>query len=135
MHQIYPDAALVPILQRIVAADVKIQIFVNDVTPSLATELEDFDLPAFDNSGPIAVAGGAFSFSGVTAHVATAMALPISIENEDAVSHDAYGYVVMDATGTIILACARFDSAPVTKAAGESWIITPVIGSFSAFAS
>lgn len=130
MIQVYPDAALVPLLERIVADGVRYHLFTNDITPDADTELIDFIEATWEDYASVLVDGADFSLNGVTANRGTILAAPISIEQTGVGTNSAYGYYVTDSGSTVLLAAARFDSAPVNKDQGEHWVITPIFGDF-----
>jgi len=131
MEQIYVDEGLVFQLDLIVAVDNVWHIFVNDVTPDRDTELGDLTEASFSGYAEQTVLGTAFIADGVVGHVGFKVAAPIAFLNSSGSPVDVYGYYVTDAGGTILLAAARFDAAPVTKEDGESIIVVPVWGAFS----
>jgi hypothetical protein len=42
-----------------------------------------------------------------------------------------YGYAVIDPSNTFLVACARFDSAPISIAAGDAMPVLPILQSRS----
>lgn len=135
MHQIYPDVGLDAFLLRQLNPSLVYHLFDNNVTPDRDTVLGDLNEISGGTTSPITVALAAWTLSGLANHVASRIAAPIAFVNGSGAPASAYGYFVTDAGGTILFAVARFDSAPVTKAATESWQVTPIIGDFSSLAS
>lgn len=136
MHQIYPDVALTPILARIVTPSVRFHLFDNDITPGLGTVLSDFhEMGSGEGYASVLVLAADFSLSGVTAHIASMLAAPISFLKTSGTPADAYGYFATDDAGTVLLWAARFDSAPLTRSPGGSWIVTPTVQDFSNLSS
>ncbi len=135
MNQIYPDVGLIPILRRIVTPSVVYHLFVNDVTPDRDSVLGDFTEMTASGYAEIVVDEADFTLDGVTAHIGSLLAAPIAFENTSGGALDAYGYFATNAAGDELLACARFDSAPVNKEDGESWLVTPIVGDFSGLTS
>lgn len=135
MHQIYPDAGLDGFLLRMLDPSLKYHLFSNNVTPDRATVLGDLTEISGGVTSPITVALASFSLSGIANHVASRLAAPIAFVNGSGSPANAYGYYVTDAASAILFACARFDSAPVSKADGDSWQVTPIIGDFSSLSS
>jgi len=133
--QIYPDAALVPILQRIVAGGVHVHLFANNVTPDQSTTLGTFTEAAWAGYAVQNVLASAFSLTGVAGHVGGITAAAVAFGNSSGGNQSAYGYYVTDTTDTILLWCARFDSAPIVQPNGGSWQVTPTVGDFSQAAS
>lgn len=134
MQQIYPDAALVPILQRMLVGDLNYHLFANNVTPDQSTVLGSLTEAAWTGYAPITVLASAFTLTGVAAHVGGVTANVIAFTNTSGGDQSAYGYYVTDTANTVLIAVARFDSAPVTKHNTESWLVTPTFGNFSAAA-
>jgi len=135
MNQIYPDVGLIPLLRRIVTPDLVYHLYVNNFTPDRDTELADLTEMSASGYSEITVDDSDFTLEGVAAHVGSLLASPIAFVNASGGALDAYGYFVTNAAGTELLACARFDSAPVNKADGESWLVTPIVGDFSGLSS
>lgn len=135
MHQIYPDAGLDQFLVRQLTPSLKYHLFDNNVTPDRDTVLGDLNQISGGTTSPITVAVASFTLSGLANHVASRLAAPIAFVNGSGAPASAYGYYVTDSTDTFLFAVARFDSAPVVKAAGESWQVTPIIGDYSSLSS
>lgn len=131
MNQIYPDAGLIPILRRIVTPSVVYHLYTNNVTPDRDTVLGDLTEMTAAGYVEITVDDSDFSLDGVAAHVGSLLAAPIAFENTSGGALDAYGYFATNAAGDELLAVARFDAAPVNKADGEAWLVTPIVGDFS----
>lgn len=135
MHQIYVDAGLDDFLLRMINPSLRYHLYANNVTPDRATVLGDLTEISGAVCSPITVALASFTLSGIANHVASRLAAPIAFVNGSGTGADAYGYYITDAADAILFAVARFDSAPVTKADGESWQVTPIIGDFSSLTS
>jgi len=135
MHQIYQDVGLLAFLSRLVAGNFHFHLFTNNVTPDRSTVLAGLTEIAGIGAPIITVAAADFTLSGVAGHVGSFIAAPIAFLNDSGAPIDAYGYFVTDVTNAILFAAARFDGAPVNKINGESWLVTPIVGDFSQFAS
>lgn len=135
MHQIYPDQGLVDLLTRMATASLQYHLYTNAATINRDTVLADLTEMAITGYAAVTVAAASFTLSGVASHIGSLLAAPISFNNASGSPADAYGYYVTAAGGTHLLAVAQFDSAPVTKADGESWLVTPIIGDFSELSS
>lgn len=136
MHQIYPDVGLVPIAKRIVSDGIVIRLFTNDVTPNRDSVLADFTgMGTGYGVGPITVLLADFTLSGVAGHIGSITHAPIAFTKTSGDPEQAYGYYATSTDNVDLLFAARFDSAPITKASGESWIVTPTLPVFSNLAS
>lgn len=136
MNVIHPDASLVRILERIVAADVRYRLFDNDVTPGQATVLADLNewSHADGYGSSILVAAADFTLSGVSGHQGALTAPDVSWTFTGG-PWNCYGYFVTDATGAYLLAVARFDSAPLVVNAGTVVTVTPKFANASKYAA
>ena len=135
MTQIYPDAALITLLQRIVTPSVTVRLFVNNVTPDRSLTLGGLTEAGWTGYAAQNVLAAAFTLTGVAGHVGGITAAAVSFSNTSGGSQSAYGYFVTDASGSFLLWAARFDGAPITQPDGGSWQVTPTIGDFSQAAS
>lgn len=135
MDQIYPDQGLITILQRIVADDFHFHLFVNNITPDRTTVLFDLTEAAWSGYVPITVLRTDFVMYGLAAHIGSAQAPPIAFNNNTGTSQSAYGYYITDVSNSVLLAVARFDSAPVIKNDGDGWVVQPIIGDVSVLSS
>lgn len=137
MHQIHPDASLIPLCKRLVYQDVHYHLFSNNITPDADTELAD--LTEYSSGTGYAVqtvAAADFASEGVAAHIGTLMASPIAWTiTPDAGNPNCYGYYATDTTDTYLLACGRFDDAPVVLTSGGVISVTPIFASQSRFTS
>lgn len=135
MHQLYPDSATATIMNLLLNAmtHFNIHLFTNNLTPTLDSVLGDFTEAAWTGYAAAAVSPGSFSVT-TSGHLTTAIASPVSFSNTSGSPVDAYGYFVTDDTGALV-ACARFDTAPVSIADGGSYPVVPIIGDFSQYSS
>lgn len=134
MKQIYPDEGLQFLNRRAAGLSgdpLQWQLFSNDVTPTLDSVLDDFTLIDWDD--PIELASGDFVGEQLVAHVASITAPNAVFENASGVDKEVYGYVVMDPSGVLLVAVARFPGAPITVANGGSQAVIPIIGDYSEF--
>jgi len=136
MHQIHPNVALVPLLRRTVADDLVFHLFSNDLTPDVDTELADFAEAGQGDYAPITVSAAAFTFDGVADDRGYLMAPPIVFVTGDAPpSVGVYGYYVTNVAEDELLACARFDGAPLAFNSDNPREVWPIMGDASRFAS
>ncbi len=135
MHQIYPDEGLIQLLQRLVTASVRYHLFVNNVTIDRGT-VHGVMTEQGGGSGYVAVdvVAGAWTASGITSHIGSLVAPPISFTPVGA-SWTLYGYFVTDSGLSDILWAANFDGAPITVPDGTPLLITPIVGDFSRYSS
>lgn len=131
----FPDPGLVWQLEQILTATVKYRLFTNNYTPTLSDVVGDYTEAAWTSYAAITQAWADFTINGVSGHNGFALAPPISFSNGSGSPVSAYGYFVTDSTGAILLAAARFDSAPVTIAAGGTALVVPTWGDFSQLSS
>jgi len=137
MHQIHPDTSLVAILRRIATGDLHYHLYRNDVTPDRDTELGDLtEMGAGTGYAVITVEEADFTTEGVSAHKGTIIAPPVTFEiGAGSGIDDIYGYFVTDDTDALLIACGRFDDAPIDITAGADIPVTPILGDSSQFSS
>lgn len=135
MNQIYPDAGLIILATRMVTPSWRYHLFTNNITPDRDTVLGGLTEMAIAGYAAVTVPLASFTLSGVTGHVATLLAAPISFLNSSGGAANAYGYYVTDAANAVLFAVARFNPAPISKADGESWLVTPILGDLSVLSS
>jgi len=135
MDQIYPDNGLVWMLQRIVLSGSGpiFKLFTSNTTPTLADTIATYtfttDIPQQQ------VAGSAFTFTQVAAHIGSIQAPNVVFTNVGGSSHTVYGYVILDPTSTFLIGAARFDDAPVVMAPADTRVVTPILGDYSGLAA
>ncbi len=136
MHLIYPDEGLLTWLKKGTSENLKYRLFSNNITPDRDTILSGVTQASFTGypSGGITVAPGDFTLEATVGHVGNLLAAPIAFLSAHGAPYDCYGYYVVDAGATKLLAIARFDDAPVSKDDGESWIVVPTVSDLSQFA-
>lgn len=135
MIQLYPDAGLVQLLLRLVgAAGIKFRLFSNDITPDDGTVLGDLTLVPSSDSGAPVVVDTDFLIQTVSGGVGSIVAGPVTFVNASGVGYDCYGYAITDVGGTHLLACARFDGAPVAFPVGTGSIsVLPILSNDSLY--
>ena len=131
MNQIYPDIGLIPLLQLMVSSTLHLNLFTNNITPDRSTVVGGLNVATWSGYAQVSLTSGDFTASGVVGHVGFLLAPPKSFANASGSPQSAYGYYLTDASDTILLAIARFDSAPITKADGEFFFVAPIIGDSS----
>jgi hypothetical protein len=133
MNQIYPDAGLLQWMGRMVVGDFHYHLYTNNVVPDKSTTLGVLTEATWAGYAVITVTAAAFTLSGITGHIGSLLAAPISFTNTSGMSQTAYGYYVTDTADSILFAVALFDSPPVTILNGGVQLATPIIGDFSQF--
>lgn len=135
MNQIYPDEGLVRMLERLITDDVRYHLFTNNVTIDRDTVLADLtEQTGGTGYATVDVELADWTLSGVTSHVGSLMAPPISFTPAGG-DWTLYGYYVTDVAGSELLWAANFDGAPITQLDGDPLLITPVVGDLSKYAS
>lgn len=135
MNLIFADEGLEILLARLATPSVQVHLFTNNITPTRNTVLDDLDLAVFTGYAAVTVLLADFVLSGVTAHTGFLIAAPVAFLNSSGAPVSCYGYAVTEVGGAELLAAARFDAAPISKADGESFLVTPILGDFSQFAA
>lgn len=135
MDLLFPDPGLVYVLKKTVGALLIYDLFINDYTPTLDSTLADFNRAVWSGYAPIQVPAAAWINENVQAHLGTLSADDIVFFNTSPSNVTVYGYYVKDASDTILIAAARFDTAPVVIASGDGWPVTPLLGSYSGLSS
>jgi hypothetical protein len=137
MDIIYPDDGLLYVLNQLIAGSgsgLYWQLFTVNVTPSLSDTLATYaTLPG--SWAKVQLAASAFTLQQITVHVGTVQAANHTFTNTTGSPVDVYGYLVIDATDSKIVAAARFDGAPIVVPAGGTISITPILGDESELAS
>jgi hypothetical protein len=131
MILIFPDTGLVTMLQKIVTPKVTFNLFINDVHPTADTLLSNLQRANWSGYAPIDVPASAWAFTNVTAHVGEISATDIFWVNTSPAVVQSFGYYIVDDTGTVLLAAARFDNAPYVTVPLHSFRVSPLLGSFS----
>lgn len=132
MNQIYPDAGLVQLNLRSLAATVRYRLFTNNATIDRSTVLAGLTEAAWTGYINVPLTDVDFTLNGVVSHVGYSIALPVNFANSSGSTQTAYGYYVTDTTNTYLLAVAKFDS-PRTILDGTSLQVTPSWGDFSLY--
>jgi hypothetical protein len=132
---VFPDTALVYLLTQVVGVKLTYNLFINDVKPDVSTTLGTLTRANWSSYGPIDVPLAAWTFSAVDAHVGELRALDLFWVNNSPGTVSAYGYYIVDATGTVLVGAARFDNAPIVVPVLKYFQVTPLLGSFSGLPS
>ena len=135
MDLIYVDAGLLTQLSAVLSTDKKYHLFTNNAMPGPATVLADLTEASFPGYASVTVTSGGWTSSGVSGHVGYKIAPAITFTNSSGSSVSVYGFFVTDSTGTILLAAARFDAAPIVIPNGGTQQVIPSWGAFSKFTS
>lgn len=131
MDLLFPNDGLVEQLTRILNGTVKYHLFTNNVMPTLADTVSTYTEAAWTGYAAVSKTFSDFTINGVSGNLGFAIASPIAFSNSSGSSQAAYGYYVTDSAGAILLAAARFDSAPVSIPNGGSTSVVPVWGDYS----
>lgn len=132
-QQIHPDESLIPLMRRVVAGNVVYHLYTNDLTPDKDTVLADFDeVGSGPGYVPIEVDEADFVLEGVSGHAGLLIALPIEFMVVGAVG-DVYGFFATNVAGDELLACGRFDGAPLNLDVGSRVTVWPMFGDTSKF--
>ena len=130
MTSIYPDEGLGNALFKTVGPNVYMGLFVNNFTPDQSTVMANLTEAAWGGYAGVTLAQASWTIS-VAGHVGLGVQLsPVSFDNTSGSDQSAYGYFLRDNLGNVFQA-TRFDSAPLTRHDGESFVIIPVVGDFS----
>jgi hypothetical protein len=130
MNQVYPNVQLPKIIARTVAPSVDYHLFVNDFEPGRTTTLADLTEAAWAGYNAVPVGDAEWLDTGVSGDVDIWIHSAISFANSSGADQSAFGYYATDAEGELLLV-ARFDSAPLVRSDGESFIVILTIGDFS----
>lgn len=131
MKAVYPDESFALWLTRMLAGGFTYHLFTNNVTPDRDTVAADLTEAAWTGYVDIDVDDTDFGMPSVAGHIGAAVAPDIAFVNASGGSQSAYGYYVTAQGDTEILLAVRFDSAPVAQDDGDSWLVTPRVGSAS----
>ena len=128
MKAVYPDQGLGLMLSLVLSVTVKMKLFTNNYTPTRVSTTVDFTVAAWTGYADAAIASGDWTNMGVVGHIESLTAPDQAFLNSSGAPVDAYGYYITDNDGTVVLQAVRFDSAPVSKADGESFVCSPKFG-------
>lgn len=125
----FPDAGLLKLLDLIVANNLKLHIFVNNVTPSDSTVLGGLTEASWTGYAAQTLSAGSWVSLGVTGHIGTYVYPTCTFSNTGGSSQNAYGWYITDNGGTILIAVGLFDGAPVSlPATTGTYSFIPTIG-------
>jgi hypothetical protein len=130
---VYPDAGLIFMLQQIVASNLHLHIFTNNVTPSDSTTLGGLTEAAWTGYALETLSSGSFVSLGVGAHVGTLAYPTVTFTNGSGSPVSAYGFYITDTANAILVSCGLFDAAPVSIAAGGTYSFIPTISDQSQY--
>lgn len=135
MKFIFPDSVLVECLLRMADNSYHFHLYINNLTPTLATVLGDLTEA---NSGHgysvLTVARADFTTTGVTAHLGTIIAAPISWTFSAGGTDVVYGVYVTDTTNAKLIMVAELDTS-VNTSAGATVSVVPIFGDEAIFSS
>jgi hypothetical protein len=135
MHLLFPDEGLWTLITRYASPELHYRLFVNNLLPTLDTVLADLVEATFTGYAMVVVFPGSFAAGSILSHQASLIAPAIGFPNNDATPQSAYGYYITDETDTVLLGVALFDGAPLTKNPGDGFVVVPILGDFSKYAS
>jgi len=101
------------------------RLYTNNVTPGTATVLGDFTEATFAGYGSISGSGITWSAPALAGHIAQTNGTNMTFNNSSGSGQVVYGVYVTDAANTKLYYVERDPAAPVTIAAGGSYIYTP----------
>jgi len=131
MVQVYPNEGLVMQLLLIATGQLRFHLFTNDVDPDRDTVLTDLTEAAWGGYAVHDLDETDFTLNGVAGDTGFIVAALIAFANTSGGTVSAYGFYVTDVAETTLLAVTRFDSAPVSKLNGQSYLVTPAWGDYS----
>ncbi len=129
MDLIFPDNGGVYWLQYGVSNGVKYHLRTNSFVIGLTDTISDYDECSLPGYAAITVTAGDFTLTGVTEHLATVQAAPISFTCTSE-SVTVYGYYITDTSDTYLLGSATFDTSQ-TLSEGSPIYVNPIIGQTS----
>jgi hypothetical protein len=135
MDLLFPDNGLVEQLTRVLNGSVKYRLYTNNYTPDLNAVLASVTEAAFAGYANVSQTFANFTLNGVSGHQGFAIAPPVSFSNTSGGPVNVYGYYVTDSGGTLLLAIARFDSAPIVIPNGGNVQVIPIWGDQSLLSS
>ena len=133
MNQIYVDEGLLYLLNQMLANDIILHLYTNNVTPDHDTILGDLVEAVFTGYAPITLHLADWVFQGVNAHQGFALAGPVGFLNSSGSDQSAFGYYFTDALSTFLIAAVRFNAAPIVKHDAQTFPVIPTWGDFSEF--
>jgi hypothetical protein len=130
MVQLFIDDGLLFCLKQIAnaaGAGMYWQLYTSNTTPAKSDTLATYTL-ASSTYFRSQQAVGNFTLQQVAADIGTIQAPNVVFTNGSGSPVTVYGYVIYEPTGSKLVAAARFDSAPITIAAGGTLVVTPILG-------
>jgi len=127
---VFPDSALIPVQNRILAAGVHYHLGTISFTVTKATLLASFTECALAGYAPILVALADWALQGVVGHQGISQAAPITYITSDVPGENIYQVYVTDVTDAILLWGYTLDAGVMFNAANPL-SVTPYLGDFS----
>lgn len=128
----FPDEGLIFLLQQIVLNNVKLHIFVNNITPTKTTVLANLTEASWTGYASQTLTSGSWISLGVNSNVGTLVYPTCTFVNTGGTPQNAYGFYITDNAVTKLLAVGLFDSAPITlPATTGTYSFIPTIGDLS----
>ena len=131
---IFPNVGLLQIAQSMVTSfwpTLAWGLYTNNVTLGPATTFASLSEASWTGYARQTPSG--WTVNGIIANIAVSSAGSITFTNSTGSPVTAYGYFVLMASGSNLIAIEEFSGAPVTIAAGGTLSINPVIGDFSQY--
>lgn len=116
MALVVPNVGEVLLLTRMLATDVKVHLFINNVTPAENIVLIDFTEATAAGYGAVTLTGGSWTIETDLEGVTTAEYAEIEFTFTEGSTN--YGYFVTDSDGTGLLWAEKFTDAPHTLPSG-----------------
>lgn len=135
MDQIYPDQCLIDAVQRWIGAGKSFHLFTNNVTPTLDTTLSMLTEASWTGYNPVTVLFASWGLYNVSAHLGSGQGPPCLFVNGTVSPVVTYGYFIIDITSSLLAGIARFDAAPVSIGAGDSFPVVPIYATYSGLSS
>lgn len=124
MALLVPDVGEAALLERILATDVVLHLYVNDVTPAEADVVGDYTEATAAGYAAATLTGGSWTVSTTGGTTSGAYAQQDFVITE---ATTVYGYYVTDVAGTTLLWAERFGTTAVLGSGGGTISITPSI--------
>lgn len=131
MIAIYPDEGLLEIQDQMLSDDMILHLYVNNLTPTKETILANLTEAAWMGYASALIAFADWLAKGISDHNGYALAVPRGFLNTSGAAQSAYGYYLTNADETILRQVVRFDSAPLVRPDGQTFVVIPTWGDFS----
>jgi hypothetical protein len=133
MNAVYPNEGLLLIQDQMLLDDMIVHLYVNDITPVFGTVLANLTEATWTGYNPVTINFASWVVKVLSSNRASALGNVVTFTNGSGSTVQAYGYFLTNAAGTKLRQAVRFDSAPISRAAGETYLVFPTWGDFSEF--